>query len=135
MEISTLGIDLSKTTFHVIGFTPRGEIVLRKKLLSEAAPDLHVEPATAVDWHGSLWGRALPRSCFADSGPRCAAYACAVCEGVRQVEQERLSGCRGDCRSCSATNDAFCSDQDAMTNWICRPCTGYVIAGWQGVPP
>jgi transposase len=31
MEISTLGIDLSKTSFHVIGLSARGEIVLRKK--------------------------------------------------------------------------------------------------------
>src|SRR5271170_4766156 len=31
MEISTLGIDLSKTIFHVIGLNARGEIVLRKK--------------------------------------------------------------------------------------------------------
>ncbi|MGI4829056.1 MAG: IS110 family transposase [Janthinobacterium lividum] len=32
MEISTIGIDLSKTTFHLIGLSARGEIVLRKKL-------------------------------------------------------------------------------------------------------
>jgi transposase/transposase InsO family protein len=31
MDISTLGIDLSKTTFHVIGFNAQGEIVLRRK--------------------------------------------------------------------------------------------------------
>jgi transposase len=31
MEISTIGIDLGKTTFHVIGLNARGEIVLRKK--------------------------------------------------------------------------------------------------------
>src|SRR5271168_1373759 len=31
MEITTLGIDLSKTIFHVIGLNARGEIVLRKK--------------------------------------------------------------------------------------------------------
>jgi hypothetical protein len=31
MEITTLGIYLSKTTFHVIGLNARGEIVLRKK--------------------------------------------------------------------------------------------------------
>jgi hypothetical protein len=31
METSTLGIDLSKTTFHVIGFNARGESVLRRK--------------------------------------------------------------------------------------------------------
>lgn len=32
MEISTIGIDLSKTTFHMIGLDERGEIMLRKKL-------------------------------------------------------------------------------------------------------
>ena len=32
MEISTIGIDPSKTTFHLIGLNPRGEIVLRRKL-------------------------------------------------------------------------------------------------------
>lgn len=31
MEISTLGIDLSKTSFHVIGLNGKGEIVLRRK--------------------------------------------------------------------------------------------------------
>jgi hypothetical protein len=30
MEISTIGIDLSKTTFHMIGLSARGEILLRK---------------------------------------------------------------------------------------------------------
>ena len=32
MEIATLGIDLSKTTFHIVGLNLRGEIVLRRKL-------------------------------------------------------------------------------------------------------
>jgi len=31
MEITTLGVDLSKATFHVIGLSARGEIVLRRK--------------------------------------------------------------------------------------------------------
>lgn len=31
MEISTIGIDLSKTSFHVVGLNARGEIVLRRK--------------------------------------------------------------------------------------------------------
>lgn len=31
MEISTIGIDLSKTSFHIIGLNSRGEIVLRRK--------------------------------------------------------------------------------------------------------
>jgi len=30
MEIATLGIDLSKTTFHIVGLDRRGEIVVRR---------------------------------------------------------------------------------------------------------
>ena len=31
MELSTLGIDLGKTTFHLVGVNRRGEVVLRKR--------------------------------------------------------------------------------------------------------
>ena len=31
MELFTLGIDLGKTTFHVVGMNQRGEVVLRKR--------------------------------------------------------------------------------------------------------
>ena len=31
MKIQTIGIDLSKTTFHVVGLDEKGTVVLRKK--------------------------------------------------------------------------------------------------------
>jgi transposase len=31
MEIHTIGIDLAKTIFHLVGVTARGEVVVRKK--------------------------------------------------------------------------------------------------------
>jgi hypothetical protein len=31
MELFTLGIDLGKTTFHVVGMNQHGEVVLRKR--------------------------------------------------------------------------------------------------------
>jgi len=31
MEIRTIGIDLGKTVFHLVGLNPRGEVVVRKK--------------------------------------------------------------------------------------------------------
>jgi transposase len=31
MELFTLGIDLGKTTFHLVGMDQRGEVVLRKR--------------------------------------------------------------------------------------------------------
>src|SRR5258708_5139789 len=41
MDISTLGIDLSKTTFHAIGFNTGGEIVLRRKF---SRPSCFISP-------------------------------------------------------------------------------------------
>jgi transposase len=31
MELFTLGIDLGKTTFHVVGMNGRGEVIVRKR--------------------------------------------------------------------------------------------------------
>jgi hypothetical protein len=31
MELFTLGIDLGKTTFHLVGMSQRGDVVLRKR--------------------------------------------------------------------------------------------------------
>ena len=31
MELFTMGIDLGKTTFHLVGMSQRGEVVLRKR--------------------------------------------------------------------------------------------------------
>src|ERR1700758_1354417 len=46
MEIRTIGIDLGKTVFHLIGVNARGEVVVRKKcsrtqLLRFRIADLH----------------------------------------------------------------------------------------------
>jgi hypothetical protein len=30
MELHTIGIDLGKTVFHLVGLDPRGEVVVRK---------------------------------------------------------------------------------------------------------
>jgi len=44
MELHTIGIDLGKTVFHLVGVNLRGEVVLRN----------HGEPASQIDWYGSL---------------------------------------------------------------------------------
>ena len=31
MELHTIGIDLGKTVFHLVGLNPHGEVVVRKK--------------------------------------------------------------------------------------------------------
>ena len=36
MELFTLGIDLGKTTFHLVGMNQGGEVVLRKRSLERS---------------------------------------------------------------------------------------------------
>jgi hypothetical protein len=56
MELFTLGIDLGKTTFHILGMNQRGEVVVRKCFLACPAVALHREPEDRVDRHGACGG-------------------------------------------------------------------------------
>jgi hypothetical protein len=43
MELHTIGIDLGKTVFHLVGLDLRGEVVVRKKFLAHTAAALHCQ--------------------------------------------------------------------------------------------
>jgi hypothetical protein len=45
MELHTIGIDLGKTVFHLVGLNQRGEVVVRKKFLRKQL--LHFTGATS----------------------------------------------------------------------------------------
>jgi hypothetical protein len=54
MELHTIGIDLGKTVFHLVGLNLRGEVVVRKKFSRKQLAALHGESAGPLNWHGSL---------------------------------------------------------------------------------
>jgi hypothetical protein len=58
MELHTIGIDLGKTVFHLVGLHLHGEVVVRKKFsrtqLLRFTANVHL-----ADWHGSLRGCAF----------------------------------------------------------------------------
>ena len=54
MELCTIGIDLGKTVFHLVGLNPSGEVVVRKKFSRTQLRELHREYARRVDGHGSV---------------------------------------------------------------------------------
>jgi hypothetical protein len=61
MELFTLGIDLGKTTFHVVGMNTRrgrGE----EAVYEDSTVALHGEPEGGVDRHGSVRRFAFPGS-------------------------------------------------------------------------
>ena len=43
--IASVGIDLGKTTFHLVALDCHAKVILRKKLLAHAAVGLHSESA------------------------------------------------------------------------------------------
>ena len=45
MEIRTIGIDLGKTVFHLVGVNARGEVVIRKKVFASSTASFHIEPS------------------------------------------------------------------------------------------
>ena len=63
MNIRSIGIDLGKTTFHLVALGERGKVIVRKKAVTQATVGIHGEHEPRRDWHGGLFGLSL-------SGPR-----------------------------------------------------------------
>jgi len=73
---------------------------------------LHCQRTRRVDWHGSLRRFAFSWPSTAGTETRGATDTGAVCEAVRENEQERLHRCRGDRGGCRTADDAFRADQE-----------------------
>src|SRR6266542_2140490 len=113
--ITTIGIDLGKNTFHLIGFDQRGAIILQQKV-SRGQLERRLANIPLPDRHGSLFGFPSHRPAVASCWSRCASDPGAIREAVPQGSQERLPRCRGDCGSRATTDHAFCGDQDARAD-------------------
>ena len=108
MELHTIGIDLGKTVFHLVGLDLRGEVVVRKKFsrtqLLRFTANVHVGLIGMEACGGAHFlGRAL-REQRHEVRLISAQYV--------KPEQERLHRCRGDRGGCLTTDDAFRAGQD-----------------------
>jgi transposase len=73
MQIHSVGIDLGKTTFHLVALGRSRQGAREEEVHAEAAADVHREHADFADRLGSLFRSALSRSGVAEARPRCAA--------------------------------------------------------------
>ena len=87
MELFTLGIDLGKTTFHLVGMNQRGVVMVRKRVSRNQLLRFS-EPQGGVDRHGGLRWFPLSWSCSAGAGARGTVNSRSVCEALRENEQE-----------------------------------------------
>jgi hypothetical protein len=117
--ITTIGIDLGKNTFHLVGLDKRGAIVLRLKV-SRGQLGLRFSnvPRCLIGIKACSGSHHIARQ-FAALGQDCVDPG-AVREAVPQGAQERLSRCRGDRGGRAATNYALCRDQDTGTDGPAR---------------
>jgi transposase len=88
MELFTVGIDLGKTTFHLVGMTHRGDVVVRKQFsriqLLRFTANLKVELIGMEACGGSHFlGRALR-----EQGHEVRLIPLAVCEALCEDQQE-----------------------------------------------
>ena len=126
MKITTMGIDLAKNVFQVHGIAERGKAVLRKQLRrSQVAVFFGNLPPCLIGMEACAgahyWARTL--QCF---WPHGATDGTAVCETVREDEQERCGRCRSDLRGGEPAEHAVCADQE-------HRATGHFI-GASGAP-
>jgi hypothetical protein len=63
MELSSVGIDLGKTIFHLVGLNHAGGGGGAEEILAHSASPFHCEHTSGSDWDGSL-----PRLSFPQQG-------------------------------------------------------------------
>src|ERR1700689_1370058 len=126
MELFTLGIDLGKTTFHLVGMNQRGEVVVRKRFsraqLLHFTANLKVELVGMEACGGSHFlGRAL-REQGHEVRLMPAQYVKPYVKTNKndEIDAEAIAEAVGRANMRSR----------AMTSWICSRCTGCAIAGW-----
>lgn len=107
MHIASIGIDLGKTTSHLIALDDRGKVFIKKKF---SRKQLLIYTANLQT---SLIGiEACSGAHFIGTSLRAQEHDVRlVREALREIEQERLHRCRSNCRSGLAAEHAFCADQ------------------------
>ncbi|MEA2959090.1 MAG: transposase [Alphaproteobacteria bacterium] len=69
MQIHSVGIDLGKTTFHLVALSASGKVLLRTKFTQRQLITFTANLQCSLDWHGGVCGGSLPQPCLARARP------------------------------------------------------------------
>ena len=124
MQIRSVGIDLGKTSFHLVALGDNGKVLLKEEVHSEAANHVHGEPADVADWMEACSGAHFLARALRAQGHDAQTDSSAVREAFCEVEQEQLPLMprRLPKRSIGTTCGSFRSRP--MISSTCRRCTG-----------
>src|ERR1035441_6248115 len=121
MRISSIGIDLGKTTFHLIALDDHSKIVIKKKFSHKQLLAYTAKLQPALVGIEACSGAHFIGARLRDQGHDVRLIP-AVRETLREVKQKRFHRCGSDCRSRYSAEYAFCAYQDRyralMLRWI-----------------
>ena len=69
MQIRSVGIDLGKTTFHLVALGDNGKVLLKKRFTQKQLIAFTANLSDLPDRDGSMFGVALPRPGFTGTRP------------------------------------------------------------------
>ena len=88
-NVYTVGIDLAKKLFHLVGTDTTGKIVWRKRLTRHALGPFMAQLPPGDHRHGGLWWGSLLGAPIPPSRTYCQTHGAPVCEALGEVEQKR----------------------------------------------
>jgi hypothetical protein len=113
--VATIGIDIGKNTFHLIGLDKMGAIVLRQKLSrSQIDARLANMPPCLIGMEACVGAHHLSRQLKA-FGHDARLMPPPLCPAVFEGTEERLPRRGSDCRGGAASHHEVCRDQDGRT--------------------
>ena len=69
MQIHSVGIDLGKTTFHLVALSAAGKVLLRKKFTQKQLITFTANMQVLSDWYGGVCRSSLPQPYLARARP------------------------------------------------------------------
>ena len=113
MHIASIGIDLGKTTFHLVALGERNKILVRKKFTRAHLLAYTANLPAALIGLEACAGAHFVGSALREQGHQVRLIPAQFVKPLPQVEQERLPRCGSHRRSRDQTEHAHCAAQDA----------------------
>jgi transposase len=112
MQIVSVGIDLGKTTFHLVALGAAGKVLVRKKFTQRQLLTYTANMQTSLIGLEACSGAHFLGRALRKQGHDVRLIAAQFVKPFVKVQQERLRGCRGDRRSGGTQEHALRPDQD-----------------------
>jgi transposase len=128
MELHTIGIDLGKTGFHLVGLNLRGEVVVRKKFSRTQLLRFTANVRVGLIGMEACGGAHFLGRALREQGHEVRLIPAQYVKPYVKTNKSTSSMLKRSRRLSPGRPCALCRSR-AMTNWTCSPCTGCASVG------